>query len=143
MGLRHQEDLQPGSSRHTPWARTTLFSGKVLAGLIRAQALVHKAAQDPSTSKAASERRPARWMELRDSTDALRTQRRTNLTLSPDTYISGEDHGMRDHHVIWRQCPQKYQPGHREHRGGGPRRGLQTPLPERGRFQVWGRKYTS
>lgn len=134
MGLRHQEDLQPGSSRDTPSAGATSFSGRVLAGPIWAQASTRRAETqqphrllmsssqnsgwdcgkrwgDPSRTQA----RGQAWRSsdvLCDGTKWPRTQRWTNLMLSPDSYVSGKDSRVRGCHG-YTDSTQKFHPGQR------------------------------
>lgn len=113
MGLRHQEDVQPGSSRDTPSAGNTSFSGRVLARLMWAQASTRRAETQQPHGLLVSSSQDSGWGVGRDGQTSIehglrgrpgeaptfcvtapkwpRTQRWANPMLSADTHVSGKD----------------------------------------------------
>ena len=134
MGLGHQEDVPPGSSRDTPSAGTTSFSGRVLAGLMWAQASTRTAETQQPHGLLVSSSQDSGWAVGRDGQTSVehglggrpgeaptfsvmapkepRTQRWANPMRSADTHISGKDLRARGCHGHT-DSAQEFPPGHR------------------------------
>lgn len=134
MGLGHQEDVPPGSSRDTPSAGTTSFSGRVLAGLMWTLASTRTAETQQPHGLLVSSSQDSGWAVGRDGQTSIehglggrpgeaptfcvmapkepRTQRWANPMLSADMHISGKDLRSRGCHGHT-DSTQEFQPGHR------------------------------
>ena len=89
MGLRPQGDLQPGSSRDTPSAGTTSFSGRVLAGLIWVQASTRRAETQQPHRLLMSSSQDSGWDCGKRWGDPNRTQARGQAWRSSDVLCDG------------------------------------------------------